>query len=264
MKKFYAIAMAAVVSTGAIAQCNPSPIFVALGVPGIYPLPTDDLPSGSLGLPYEGNGLTISVLASDQGIDPAMLPIQLPITIPPGNSVVLSGITVQDVTGLPAGMTFQCNSPGCDATVAEPGCILISGTPTETGDFTVTLSSSFSGELQSILGNFPFNNTPPAPVQYNMRINDDASIAEFSLVGMGLFPNPASGEFTLSYPATEKETARIEIVDLNGKVVLAETKSVQTQGGNLSMNISNLANGLYRVVFTCGTVRTASKLVVRN
>jgi len=266
MKKLSAILVASVLSAASFAQtCTPNPLFVGLGLPGVYPLPTDPLPDGTRSLPYQGaSGFTVSFLSSNQAIDPSTLPIALPVPIPPGTSVKITGISVSGVTGLPQGMTYACNIPSCTWNTTTQGCILLSGTPTEAGDFTVTFNASFTGELVSPLGTVPFNNAGPAPVQYDMKIKDDASIDEFQAKGLNLYPNPASDMFLVSYPAVNADMARIEVTDMSGRTVLGISKAVENGGGVMQVDINGLANGLYRVTFSAGSVRTASKLIVRR
>ncbi|MCG9911354.1 MAG: T9SS type A sorting domain-containing protein [Flavobacteriales bacterium] len=264
MKKIYTLLCASVLSVAGFSQCTPNEIFVAIGLPGVFPLPTDPLPNGSMTIPYQGSGLTVSFLTSDQGVDPSTLPLPLPVPVPPGNTIKITGMAVTSVDGLPNGMTAACNNATCSWSFPEQGCFLISGTPTESGDFTVVFNTSFTGEVESLLGTFPFSNTPAAPVQYNLRINEDASIAEFGLAGLALYPNPASEVFFVSYPSAENEKASIQIIDFNGKTVFSENIAAQNQGGVASVDVSALAAGMYRVVFSSGSVQAASKLVVRK
>ena len=262
MKKFFTIFAASALAAGAFAQCNPSQLFTALGIPGVYPLPTEALPSGSVSLPYNNTGLTLTFVTSNQAIDPGTLPLPLPFPIPPGiATITVTGITVSNISGLPPGMTSACNNANCSWTFPQQGCILLSGTPTAAGDYTVSFDMALSGTIDTPLGGSPIPNTP-LPIQYNLRVNDDASIAEFSLAGLNIYPNPAQDFVMISYPAVEKEMARVELVDLNGRVVMAEERTVNADGGVMQVETSALAQGLYRVVFTCGNVRTAAKLMV--
>jgi hypothetical protein len=264
MKKIYTLLFVSVISVAGYSQCTPNPIFVAMGLPGVFPLPTDPLPDGTMSVPYQGSGLTVSFLTSNQGLDPSALPITLPVPVPPGNTIRITGITVTSVDGLPNGMTAVCNNVNCSWTYPQQGCFLISGTPTESGNFTVVFNTSFSGELQSNFGTIPFSNTPAVPVLYNLRINEDASVTEFGPAGFALYPNPAGDVFFVSYPSAENEKASIQIIDFNGKSVFSENIAAHNQGGVASVDVSALAAGMYRVVFSSGGVQAASKLVIRK
>ncbi len=261
MKKIVTVFAASAMAFSAFAQCNPSQLFTAIGIPGVYPLPTDPLPQGLVNEPYNSTGLTLTFVTSDQAVDPSALPLPLPFPIPPGNNITITGIAAGPVTGLPPGMTSACNNANCSWTFPQQGCILLSGTPTSTGEFTVAFDLTLTGTLDSPFGSFPIPGQA-LPVQYTLTITDGSSVSEFALSGLNLYPNPTSGAVMISYPAVEKETARIEMIDLNGRVVMTQENPVQADGGVLSLDAAHLVQGLYRVVFTCGEVRTASKLMI--
>jgi hypothetical protein len=261
MKKIITVFAASAMAFSALAQCNPSQLFTAIGIPGVYPLPTDPLPDGLVNEPYNVTGLTLTFVTSDQAVDPSSLPLPLPFPIPPGNQITVTGITAGPVTGLPPGMTSACNNANCSWTFPEQGCILLSGTPTATGEFTVSFDLTLSGTLDSPFGSFPIPGQA-LPVQYTLTITDGSSVPEFALNGMNLYPNPATESVMIAYPAVEKETARVEMIDLNGRVVASEERNVSADGGILTIETASVAQGLYRVVFTCGNVRTASKLMI--
>ncbi|HXH17870.1 MAG TPA: hypothetical protein VNJ07_02215, partial [Chitinophagales bacterium] len=56
-----------------------------------------------------------------------------------GTVYPIKKIKVNSITGLPAGVTYQCNPSNCTINGGSKGCILISGTPTAAGTYpTVT------------------------------------------------------------------------------------------------------------------------------
>lgn len=62
-----------------------------------------------------------------------------------GQAVTLNGITVTQIVGMPAGLNFECNNPGCAYTVTndiltQRGCVKICGTPTVPGNYNVVVS----------------------------------------------------------------------------------------------------------------------------
>lgn len=60
-----------------------------------------------------------------------------------------------------------------------------------------------------------------------------------------LFPNPVTNEFQLSYESSEAKTLNVEIIDLQGRVLLRQTTSSQ-YGTNLNrISVSQLKKGLY-------------------
>lgn len=59
-----------------------------------------------------------------------------------GQQVTLNGITVTQIVGMPAGLNFTCDQPGCAYTVTQDswGCVKICGTPTVPGTYNVVVN----------------------------------------------------------------------------------------------------------------------------
>ncbi|MCF8277242.1 MAG: T9SS type A sorting domain-containing protein [Flavobacteriales bacterium] len=62
-----------------------------------------------------------------------------------GQSVTLNTITVTSVTGMPQGLSYQCDQPGCAYTVTtdpltQRGCVKMCGTPTVPGNYNIVIS----------------------------------------------------------------------------------------------------------------------------
>lgn len=265
MKKFYSLIVASALTTAAFAQCSVSPL---ANLTVLNPLPTNDLPSGSVGLPYNGSGVSITFAASGQPIDPATLAVLIPnlsLPIPAGlASFSVTRVQVTGVSGLPAGLTAVSSDTPADWS-SDAGCYLISGTPTTAGSYDITFNTILTIHYVVTLGGQSGDFTSPeAPVKYTTVVNNNASITEFSAAGFNLFPNPATENFSISYPSTNADMATIEVTDLSGKVVYVANKSINAQGGSIQISTDGLANGMYHVTFKAGDIRTASKLVVRN
>ncbi len=116
------------------AQCPGCVIDAQCGV-GINPIaPTlcpAALPNGTQGQPYDQN-LTFFMPRdfTDAGS---------------GQAVTLNSITVTQITGMPQGLAFECNNPGCAYTVTsdpltQRGCVKICGIPLVPGNYNVLVS----------------------------------------------------------------------------------------------------------------------------
>jgi PKD repeat protein len=62
-----------------------------------------------------------------------------------GQAVTLNSITVTQITGMPQGLSFECNNPGCAYTVTndpltQRGCVKICGTPLVPGNYNVLVA----------------------------------------------------------------------------------------------------------------------------
>ncbi|MEO6167929.1 MAG: T9SS type A sorting domain-containing protein [Chitinophagales bacterium] len=76
-------------------------------------------------------------------------------------------------------------------------------------------------------------------------------------------PNPAADNVTVTWNSNFKEDAVLQIIDLEGKVVL-EQKVNATNGQTLPITLSAIANGTYLLVLETAGIRKAKKLVVMH
>ncbi|TNF26920.1 MAG: T9SS type A sorting domain-containing protein [Bacteroidetes bacterium] len=61
-----------------------------------------------------------------------------------GQSVTLNSVTVTSVTGIPQGLAYQCDQPGCAYTITndpntQRGCVKLCGTPTIPGTYSIVI-----------------------------------------------------------------------------------------------------------------------------
>jgi len=73
-----------------------------------------------------------------------------------------------------------------------------------------------------------------------------------------LFPNPTSGEFTVTFESTINNGS-IKIVDLQGRVVLS---SDINNSNSQQMNVSELGNGIYMVIINADNKTETKKITV--
>ncbi|HXD93528.1 MAG TPA: SBBP repeat-containing protein [Bacteroidia bacterium] len=109
-----------------------------------------------------------------------------------------------------------------------------------TGDWRVSSNGFNCTPTLRLNGN---NSTMAAKVkshsnQNNNRMSGIKSLSNASQVN--IYPNPNKGNFTIETTATEKQT--VQVFDVNGKLVFS-----QTINGNINVDASNLAEGVYNV-----------------
>ena len=146
------------------AQCTPNSLFTALGLPGIYPpelaipgIPMMGINDGVLGSAYSQT-LTLVVL-EDTIMDVASF---LPATVvlamnSAGISTVISlpvNHVAFNVSGLPNGLNYSCDQTNCEYPSSFDGCMLINGTPTQSGDFAVPVSMIINAQIPAITDPF--------------------------------------------------------------------------------------------------------------
>jgi hypothetical protein len=74
---------------------------------------------------------------------------------------------------------------------------------------------------------------------------------------MIVFPNPTKGIFYIKPPSADIEDCIVDILDLNGKIILRKRIDSFDEG----INISQLANGQYLLKITTGTKNEILKLL---
>lgn len=104
----------------------------------------------------------------------------------------------------------------------------------------------------------------PITNQFSRWTGDISTGIEEQRAGvLGLFPNPASDEVTLTWPAALGAPSTVSVVDMAGRTVL-HTYLIAAQVTSARIDVSSLFPGMYQVVLT-GTdgQRSASMLCVQ-
>jgi hypothetical protein len=99
-------------------------------------------------------------------------------------------------------------------------------------------------------------------------MNFDASLSVKNnnelVTGVSVYPNPAADKAEVSFNLNAASDVTINVVDLNGKVVNSNVlKNLAVGANSTSLNVANLANGVYSVVIKSNDSTVTKKLVVR-
>jgi hypothetical protein len=128
------------------------------------------------------------------------------------------------------------------------------------GQSAVVYASGFLSPELNPEGSLPFglyytlaDGTTGAFPVYVMRQAAENTIATV------IYPNPANANVNITLPA--EFNGNIQITDLNGKIVKSVTTTTSTSE-TLSLNIENLAAGIYTVTTTSANAISATKLIV--
>ncbi|MEZ4890332.1 MAG: T9SS type A sorting domain-containing protein [Crocinitomicaceae bacterium] len=82
--------------------------------------------------------------------------------------------------------------------------------------------------------------------------------------GVSVYPNPAADNAEVSFNLNAASDVTINVVDVNGKVVNSNVlKNLAVGANSTSLNVANLANGVYSVVIKSNDSTVTKKLVVR-
>jgi hypothetical protein len=80
----------------------------------------------------------------------------------------------------------------------------------------------------------------------------------FGAETFGIYPNPAQDYFNLSLTSTDLSNSKVDIYDLNGKLVLSKMSDI-----NQRVDINQLNSGMYIVLVEFGTKTFTQKLLVQ-
>lgn len=236
---------------------------------GVFPLPFDSIlsPLGGikeiacLGKPYE----TVFTVA----IGGALNFSGTEITI---DSIRLA--TTGAVRGLPAGLTYQCNTPDCTFRKGKLGCFVVKGTTGETnvsGTYPLTIAGTvFSGVIPIEL---TFPNELIAIGTYSITVasaNDEAcmtsSLNEVSAQTLTtrLAPNPLAEFGILNINAQQAGRYQFSIFDLLGKAVSTEMIFLQVGENQIDLDASKLFNGMYIFNLKNDNTQISQRFVVKK
>lgn len=177
----------------------------------------------------------------------------------------LTGVsTVLTVNGLPADLSDDCG--GCTVNGGSSVDIIITGTPSVAGSFTVDITSETSGNITISGFDVPFGGQldleipglPPVDIPtmpdavngegYTLFVNGLNGIEESNEVfSLGLYPNPTEGISTLAVNSTIAGMASIEVYSITGSLVMTSSTVIRVGSNNLSLNLEAVPSGIYLV-----------------
>ncbi|MEZ4826705.1 MAG: DNRLRE domain-containing protein [Bacteroidia bacterium] len=91
----------------------------------------------------------------------------------------------------------------------------------------------------------------------------DASEDLINHIALEVFPNPAQERISLKWAGNLRGTAKISILDNQGREVWANTEPVMLQQGNIQLQIPQLSAGMYLLKFSSEEYNVFRKLMVR-
>lgn len=247
------------------AQCTPNPLYVALGLPGLQPstLIQDTIPDATENQAYSYNFTVI--VPADTTIDISAV-VGLPV---PPVTVSVAAIRIDNVTGMPTGLSYACDTAACYFPKETAGCVVLTGTPTDPGSYTV----NFGMELGFIVpSGFPLAGTTqflPIPGQnYDMRVaNNMVGIEEleadrFSVVQNG--PNPFRDYTEIHYNAPRPGQVSLQVTDLQGRVLRTSSHKANLGRNLIRFEANGMAPGVYFYTLSDSKSSVTHKMVVAD
>lgn len=168
--------------------------------------------------------------------------------------------TVLTVEGLPNGLVDDCG--GCTVNGGSNRDIMISGTPSEGGVFTVNVTSettgsteidvpflgtqvvTFGGSLQS----FPVPTLPGVMDAEGYTMSVATGIEEANdTFSLGFYPNPTNGDATLEVNTIEAGVATVEVYSITGSRVLSTSESISVGLNRIDVDMNGVPAGIYLI-----------------
>lgn len=177
--------------------------------------------------------------------------------------IVVDSASLAQVSGLPQGLAFECNSPlttPCTFLGGSQGCGIISGIPTEAGVFDLLITVQVYYDL--------FGNPSSLPVLvegYRIVISDPLSDdLEEASTDFSLYPNPAQTSFDLNFEYQYSEDVQITVYDIVGKEALSINKRTQPGNNKFTVPVEGLREGTYIVRLEGMNLSATKRLVVNK
>ncbi|MBW8050116.1 MAG: T9SS type A sorting domain-containing protein [Cytophagales bacterium] len=180
---------------------------------------------------YNTTGIYIDTLTASNGCDSTFT---TDLTVNPLPTVSFTGLDTSyclndaavTLTGTPTGGTFS--GTGISSSQFNPA-------NADTGTHTITYTYTDGNNCtDSISQNVTVNNC--------LGINDQSSINNDQLK---VYPNPNTGEFTVTFKITEKQHINLKVFNIKGQVIYEENISGFTGKYQNKIDISGYAKGIY-------------------
>ncbi len=86
---------------------------------------------------------------------------------------------------------------------------------------------------------------------------------EDSNITIQFFPNPVKEQLNISYFANSIEDVKLQLININGKIVYENTRLIQSGNNTIILSMSQLQNGLYFCRIQSGN-KSVSKLIIKH
>lgn len=249
MKKFYPLALTLLTALGARSQCTPD---ASLTVPGVYPPAGSTVDTAYIRLPDAAENVAYSaviqlVVIADTTIE--LIP-GFPIVAP------IDSLRIEQVNGLPAGMSPVCDVPSCTWDGGDNGCVELMGTPAQWGDFDIEVVFRAYVNL-GILGDTSGTGT----MDFKLLVTSPQNVYEGGITHARIGPNPASGELFVGLERNNHPVL-YHLTDLYGRQHLAGWM-VPNSGPEHRIDVSTLPSGLYLLHLEADGQQAVYKVMVQ-
>lgn len=272
MKKFLlsAVAIGLMAFNQVNAQCTPGNIQAEF-----QPLIGTSLPAAPIGQPYNTTVLFKAPLTLT--VDASSLPLPAQIApfvglLPAQLTLSVTTMTVTGISGQPNGLTGTVGG-GLGGAFApnDQGCIGITGTPTQGGNFTVTVDVSYNLSITPsdfglpVPGSFDIPQAVPSPQAKTYNMSVPTSVEELDVTAFDLTdnaPNPFSDKTNILFSTPKQTNVELTVFNMLGKMVYQNTYDAKAGKNVIEFTADKLSGGLYIYNLSNGTEVRTGKMVV--
>lgn len=244
----------------AMAQdCEPDPQY-ADAPAGVYPLPdtvdspTSSLPTGFENQPYE---LVFTAVVPDTVV------IALAPDSPP-SVLDIDNVTLISIDNLPPGLSATCNPDTCVFLDESQGCVIISGTPTQSGVYSLIVNTTVGVGVAMLPVTFP---GLLAAGEYKIIIEEGVSVDEpiSNVIGLGQnAPNPFSDMTEIQVDTKQSGKFEFKVYNIIGKLLHEEEVNLSAGRNAITFNGGKLHSGMYFYSLGQGNDRVTRRMVVHR
>lgn len=235
----------------ASAQCTPDPLYTD-SLFGVWPDTTENFVGGMVNVAYSDT-LTLMVPSDAGSIDPDF------------SGIAIDSISVDNIDGLPPGISISCNSQtgaACTYIPGQLGCGLLEGIPTQEGTYELTIEVTayaffiFPQQIPYTFGGYSITVSPNS-----VSIGDLAPIDGAKVQNV---PNPFAGQTRIDFTLGKAAPAQVRVFNLVGEEIW--TRTVQGRSGinHVPFDAGSLESGIYLYQVRSGDVSFTGRMVVNR
>jgi hypothetical protein len=248
MKRLLPLLIFVAASGAATAQCTPNPLY-ADSLFGIWPDTTTNFAPAILGEFYTD---TLNLI----------VPTDAGVVDPNFSGFNLDSIQVNDVSGLPPGLSYNCASQTpapCSYLTGQLGCALIEGVPTELGIFPivieVTAFSALFGQIVSVDQDF---------TGYSIQVGSlgTGELSVKLLGGVKNVPNPFSQRTHIEFALARAATAKVRVFNLLGEELWSDEVRAKAGVNRVPFDGGALQAGVYLYKVEAGREAFTGRMVL--
>lgn len=141
----------------------------------------------------------------------------------------------------------------------------------ENGEIWVYKTSSLSGTPNQFRFSFDFE-SDGVGTGFGVYLDDLALNGTSTGVGLDevsdndikieLYPNPNKGHFTLGLNNNSESKLKVEVLDVVGKTVHSESRSINSEGKSIEMDLSYLSTGIYTILVLSKNWKISKQLII--